>query len=699
MENTSPVNIAPVGCLKGKPLCPYPTFIFPIPNADPRNPCRGVSVTCTFAEKEHLSLITSEKLQQDANYLDLNQKLSGGKATVSYNGNTKQCVATFTDLKIHVSGFSVLEKGRWKKKTKKDFVRRFLVVIGRSDVSDTVLFEEVLPIDVYTHSAQLSSGQVYVNSVSPTVGKSQFQNEIAITGGGFCAPSFVFFLHENDTQEDYNAAIITEQDTACIRCVTPELPNGRSNIIVYSGGMPSNRDFVYQFSHKPQLNKNEKRVDITAENRIAALPEDCPSIPPDSYDWVYPSFVEKALEMFCNPEMPDNFPFGQLKRHVAAGFGKVSYLEYYLRSILEDDDIDDDTKDLRKGEFLEAEDELGATPLFISAWFDRLNCFEYLLEQGAKIDTENFDGNTCIHAAARNGSVNIMQMAIEHNIDVNALNKSKESALFYAAASGSLPAVSLLLSRKAKINIQNDAGETPLHWACYENHEEIIACLLKAGADPKIQDKEGVSPVDLGVDASSFESEAAKARKPERRDSGSKLTPTKIVPGRAINTSATKAAAAVTTSVNSSSLSNSNNQDKQKAKQTATTNSSHPPTNGGSNGVKIDNSGGGSSSSTSRTSKGTSSTAAKGKFMKNIKNKKKTLFKKKKKGTGTGNDYEDFTVSAPFEVRHGVHVDFNSTTGFSGLPSEWEALLASSGIDKEEVVKKQSSSIRCIRFC
>jgi len=573
-----------------------------------------------------LSNLTSEKLQQDVNFLDLNQKLSGGKATVSYNANTKQCVATFTDLKIHISGFSVLEKGRWKKRTKKDFIRRFLVVIGRSDVSDTVLFEEVLPIDVYTHSAQLSSGQVYVNSVTPTVGKSQFQNEIGITGGGFCAPCFVFFLHENDTQEDYNAAIITEQDTACIRCVTPELPNGRSNIIVYSGGMPSNRDFAYQFSHKPQLNKHEKRIDITSENRIAALPEDCPSIPPDSYDWVYPSFVEKALEMFCNPEMPDNFPFGQLKRHVAAGFGKVSYLEYYLRSILEDDDMDDDTKEIRKGEFLEAEDELGSTPLFISAWFDRLNCFEYLLEQGAKIDTENFDGNTCIHAAARNGSVNIMQMAIEHNIEVNALNKSKESALFYAAASGSLPAVSLLLSRKAKINIQNEAGETPLHWACYENHEEIISCLLKAGADPKIQDKEGVSPADLGADTSSVDADAKSRKGPERRDSGSKLTPTKIVPGRVINTSATKSVAGPTASVNNSSLSNSN-QDKPKAKQTTSNNSSHSTTNG-SNGVKTDISG---SSSTTRTSKGTSSTAAKGKFMKNIKNKKKTLFPKSKK--------------------------------------------------------------------
>jgi len=44
-------------------------------------------------------------------------------------------------------------------------------------------------------------------------------------------------------------------------------------------------------------------------------------------------------------------------------------------------------------------------------------------------------------------------------------------------------------------------------------------------------------------------------------------------------------------------------------------------------------------------------------------------------------------VSAPINVEHNIHVDFNSETGFVGLPSEWETVLKSSGIDKQDVVK------------
>ena len=36
--------------------------------------------------------------------------------------------------------------------------------------------------------------------------------------------------------------------------------------------------------------------------------------------------------------------------------------------------------------------------------------------------------------------------------------------------------------------------------------------------------------------------------------------------------------------------------------------------------------------------------------------------------------------SAPFQLKHNLHVDFNEETGFSGLPPEWDALLLTSGI-------------------
>eukprot|EP01094_Clydonella_sp_ATCC50884_P030526 TRINITY_DN99_c1_g1_i3.p1 TRINITY_DN99_c1_g1~~TRINITY_DN99_c1_g1_i3.p1 ORF type:complete len:420 (-),score=141.45 TRINITY_DN99_c1_g1_i3:178-1437(-) len=57
---------------------------------------------------------------------------------------------------------------------------------------------------------------------------------------------------------------------------------------------------------------------------------------------------------------------------------------------------------------------------------------------------------------------------------------------------------------------------------------------------------------------------------------------------------------------------------------------------------------------------------------------------------------DDTIVSTPFNVEHQIHVDFNSDSGFSGLPSEWEALLQSSGVSKEEVLAQPDEVLSCL---
>ncbi len=49
-----------------------------------------------------------------------------------------------------------------------------------------------------------------------------------------------------------------------------------------------------------------------------------------------------------------------------------------------------------------------------------------------------------------------------------------------------------------------------------------------------------------------------------------------------------------------------------------------------------------------------------------------------------GSEYS--CVSTPYNLEHNVHVDFNSATGFSGIPPEWEAMLKSALITKKEVM-------------
>jgi len=66
--------------------------------------------------------------------------------------------------------------------------------------------------------------------------------------------------------------------------------------------------------------------------------------------------------------------------------------------------------------------------------------------------------------------------------------------------------------------------------------------------------------------------------------------------------------------------------------------------------------------------------------------------------TLSSSDGCEFEVSAPFNVHHDIHVDFNSETGFSGLPDEWKALLQSSSITKMEVITHSDVVLDVLKF-
>lgn len=55
-------------------------------------------------------------------------------------------------------------------------------------------------------------------------------------------------------------------------------------------------------------------------------------------------------------------------------------------------------------------------------------------------------------------------------------------------------------------------------------------------------------------------------------------------------------------------------------------------------------------------------------------------------------------ISKPFGFKHNIHVDFNSETGFSGLPPEWEKLLKGAGISKEDALKNADDVLRAVEF-
>jgi len=57
-----------------------------------------------------------------------------------------------------------------------------------------------------------------------------------------------------------------------------------------------------------------------------------------------------------------------------------------------------------------------------------------------------------------------------------------------------------------------------------------------------------------------------------------------------------------------------------------------------------------------------------------------------------------YTVSSPYSLTHPIHVDFNSATGFSGLPKEWEVLLKNANISKTDVLANPQQVLDILDF-
>jgi hypothetical protein len=65
------------------------------------------------------------------------------------------------------------------------------------------------------------------------------------------------------------------------------------------------------------------------------------------------------------------------------------------------------------------------------------------------------------------------------------------------------------------------------------------------------------------------------------------------------------------------------------------------------------------------------------------------------KAIDLGSDYSN--VSSPFNLEHKIHVDFNSATGFSGLPPAWEEKLRVNQIDKTMVLEDPDAVLRLLQ--
>jgi len=71
---------------------------------------------------------------------------------------------------------------------------------------------------------------------------------------------------------------------------------------------------------------------------------------------------------------------------------------------------------------------------------------------------------------------------------------------------------------------------------------------------------------------------------------------------------------------------------------------------------------------------------------------------KKSKPAVEEDEDDDMEIGVPFGVDHPIHVDFSTEFGFRGLPQDWEALMKSGGLTKEDVQKDSDAVLKVLEF-
>lgn len=130
-------------------------------------------------------------------------------------------------------------------------------------------------------------------------------------------------------------------------------------------------------------------------------------------------------------------------------------------------------------------------------------CVEYLIEQGADINKQNY---TCLNPfliSCLHNDLTLLRITLKAKPDLTALTRFGGVGITPACEKGHIDIVRELLEKtNINVNHTNFVGWTPLLEAIVLNdggptQQQIIKLILEHGADPQMTDKYGKTPLEL----------------------------------------------------------------------------------------------------------------------------------------------------------------------------------------------------------
>jgi ankyrin repeat protein len=143
------------------------------------------------------------------------------------------------------------------------------------------------------------------------------------------------------------------------------------------------------------------------------------------------------------------------------------------------------------------------TPIMIAAHSGHLPCFQFLVEQGAKIEYRNNRFHySSLRIAAISGHADIVNYLLNTGVNVNAVNWKGRTLLAEISSSKTFKSATvmrLLLDHGANIDAQDHCRYTALITATHAKNIDAVKLLLENGANTMIRDENNQTALDIAT--------------------------------------------------------------------------------------------------------------------------------------------------------------------------------------------------------
>ncbi|XP_022835674.1 ankyrin repeat and SOCS box protein 3-like isoform X1 [Spodoptera litura] len=142
----------------------------------------------------------------------------------------------------------------------------------------------------------------------------------------------------------------------------------------------------------------------------------------------------------------------------------------------------------------------GVTPLHIASSQGNVELIELLIEYGAIMDVQDFDGDTPLHDAVLAMQNEAVLTLVYAGADPQIQNDSGGYTPFHlACCRGNFPAIKTLFPFVSNINQLTSSGDSPLTLSVQGLNDDVVYFLLEHGADPLIENKNEERAVDIAL--------------------------------------------------------------------------------------------------------------------------------------------------------------------------------------------------------